>query len=271
MILDSSGTTLWIADGVDSLRAFCVASGTALARISTGPDSGNGCEESLPAPRGLAWLDGHLVVATEVGLSVVEIPSTMQPGLLRFVPREVNASIHTTICSSELEDAMDPWAEPCFAFAEEHVGMASHGDLLFVSDLYHARVQVRKLQLCKLTNGATGQSVVQKRVTFQYEVGSELLGGPNGLVVHRDRLFVADFGDDEAGRKSSIVVFTITGEPLQTFVVLGKSDQLLGGLCLLNGGKDLVVAVTDDRIDAKADSRKSRDTLEILSIYGGIV
>ena len=47
MILDSSGETLWIADGVDSLQAFCVRDLTPLLRISTGPDSGNGCEESI--------------------------------------------------------------------------------------------------------------------------------------------------------------------------------------------------------------------------------
>jgi hypothetical protein len=253
LILDSAGEHIWCTDHSNTLQCFRVADGSPVAKISMGPDTGHGCEENLPAPRGLSWLCGHLVVATELGLAVVD-------------PRR--ELIFTTLCSAEMVNEADEWCKPFFTFGEHHVGMASRGTLLYIADEGVGRVQVRTLKRCTLTNAVDRTTVEQLRLVHVQDLGLGVLGGPQGIVVHRQHVFVADFGEDEDGKNGAIIVFSPAGDVLQRFVVVGMRDTLLSGVCLLRGGTQLAVAVNDDSIQAKADRDPARrDSIWILNIY----
>ena len=253
MVVDSAGENIWCTDHSNTLQCFRVADGSPVVKISTGPDTGNGCEEDLPAPRGLSWLSGNLVVATEVGLAVVD-------------PRR--SLIFTTLCSAEMENEADEWCRPFFTFGEHHVGMASRGAELFVADEGVGRVQVRTLKRSTLTNAVTRTTIEQLRLVHVRDIGVGVLGGPQGIVIHRQRMFVADFGQDEGGKDGAIIVFSLVGDVLQRFVVVGIRDRLLSGICLLRGGTQLAVAVNDDSSQAKAARDPAgRDTIWILNIY----
>ena len=257
LIVDGTGEHIWVTDQTNSLQCFRIADGAAVAKISSGPDTGNGCAEDLQGARGLSWLGVNLVVATHVGLAVVD---------------PLQSLIYSTLCSAEIEEDADEWCGPFFGFNEDHVGMASHGEELFVSDEGVGRVQVRTLQRQTLTNQNTNTTIQQLRLVHTRDLGEGVLGGPQGIVVHRRCVFVADYGDEEEGRNGKIVVFSLAGDVLQRFLlqtfVPGMRDKQLGGICLLNGGTQLAVAMTDDSIEAKAHQDPARrDSICLLDIY----